>query len=654
VSSEVSQSDPPELQERLQAAISVANVPTLLPVLVQLTGDWRWLEDPYRPKRNKGLDDNTTGGLPEEIQGEIRDAALQAVLAWRAGKPTAIPEPSDDQLVQLLSVAMGEQVPPEYGPLIAAEMGFSHHRVTRHRPNSRRASDFSVIIVGAGASGLAAAYKLDQAGIPHTIIEAHAAVGGTWLENRYPGCGVDTPSALYSFTFAPGDWTRYFALRDELHAYMSDVAVRHGIMDRIRFNTEVQAAAWNEDAQDWSVRVRSGDGAIETLRANVLITAVGAFRKPKWPAIPGLDRFEGPCVHTARWPERLSLAGKHVAVIGNGASGMQLVPAIADEVASLTVLQRSPQWAAPFELFQARVSEPLRFLSRELPLYRGWYRMRSAWTFNDRLHAALQKDPEWPHPERSLNPINDAHREFFTRYIEAELGDRRDLMDKVVPDYPPYGKRILLDNGWYRTLTREHVRLVTERIAEVVGTGVVTESGERIDVDVLVCATGFDVVHFLNSLEVRGRSGRLLEEVWDGDDARAYLGTSVPGFPNLFMAYGPNTQAGHGGSLLGMVESQLDYVVDLLEQMIEGQIGAVECGQEVYERYNDRVDRAHEQMVWTHKGMDTYYRNSRGRVVVNTPWRIVDYWHMTRSADLSDYDILPATRRQATALTGAG
>lgn len=631
---------PPAEQQRFREAIEIANIPTLIPVLVQLTGDERWLEDPYRPDRNRGLDDNPTGGLPESIQDEIRAAALDAILAWRTGTPITLERPRDEQLVRMLSVAMGEDVPAEYGPLIAAELGIADHPL---RPRKAPAgTDFRVLIVGAGASGIAAAVKLEDAGIPYLIVEEHDAVGGTWLENRYPGCGVDTPSALYSFSFAPQDWTRYFALRDELKAYFQQVAAERGLNERIRFNTKAMSAAFDSDTQTWAVELRRADGSEETVRANALITAVGAFRKPKMPLIQGLDRFEGPVVHTADWPEDLELKGRRVAVIGNGASAMQLVPAVADEVSELIVFQRAPQWAAPFDLFHVKVPDPVRFLAREVPLYRAWSRVRNGWTFNDRIHAALQKDPKWPHPERSLNKINEAHRNFFIRYIEQELGDRIDLLDAVVPTYPPYGKRILLDNGWYRTMTREHVTLIGEPITEATPTGIRTATNETFEVDVIVCATGFDVVRFLNSIDVRGSDGRSLREVWDDDDARAYLGTAVPGFPNMFMVYGPNTQAGHGGSLLGMTESQLDYIVDLLGQMIAGGIGSVEVRPGVFEEYNAKIDRAHEHMVWTHPGMSTYYRNSRGRVVVNTPWRIVDYWHMTREADLGDYLTEPA------------
>jgi 4-hydroxyacetophenone monooxygenase len=625
---------------RYREAVAIANVPTLLPVLVQLSGDTRWLEDPYRPTRSTGIDENPTGGLPEAVQEEVRGAALEALLAWRRGAPVAMPEPSDEMLVRMLSVSMGEEVSPEYGPMMAWELGLG--RVSDGKAPPVPPQGFDVLVIGAGASGIAAAVKLEDAGLPYTVVEQADRVGGTWLENRYPGAGVDTPSALYSFSFAQHDWSKYFALRDELHAYLEGVADGFGVREKIRFRTKVLGAAYDEGAQRWTVRIQDGDGAIETLSPKVVISAVGAFRPPKMPSIPGLEDFPGPCVHTARWPAGLELAGSRVAVIGNGASAMQLLPAIAEEAAAVTVFQRSPQWAAPFEALHQEVPEPLRFLSREVPLYRIWYRLRWAWTFNDRLHPALQKDASWTHPERSLNKVNDRHREFMTRYIHSEIGDRPDLLDAVVPDYPPFGKRMLLDNGWYRSLTRDDVELVTEQIAEVRGDRIVTESGAEHEVDVIACATGFDVVRFLSSFEVRGRSGRTLRETWDDDDARAYLGTTVPDFPNLFMLYGPNTQAGHGGSLLSLTESQLHYVIDLLSQMLDHGVGAIECRPEVHDAYNERVDAAHERMVWTHPGMSTYYRNSRGRVVVNTPFRIVDFWHLTRNADLSDYVVEPA------------
>jgi 4-hydroxyacetophenone monooxygenase len=615
-------------------AVALANIPSLLMTLVQLTGETRWMDDPYRPKRGRGMSDNDSGGLPEARQLEIREAALEAILAWRAGRPVAIPVPSSELLVDMLTCAMGETVPAEYGPMIAAQLGLEV--VEEHEP-VQVPDGFEVLIIGAGVSGLCAAVNLQRAGIPFVVVEKSETVGGTWLDNRYPGAGVDTPNHLYSYSFVTYDWSKYFALRDELHSYLEHVADTFGLRPGIRFGTEVVSAAYEEATQTWAVTVRTADGAQETLHPNVVISGTGIFNPLKFPNIKGLDRFEGPAFHTAQWPTDLDLTGKRVAIIGNGASSMQVGPEIQNTVESLTIFQRSPQWAAPFEQFRKDVPEPVRFLLREVPFYQSWYRVRLGWTFNDRIHPALQKDPDWPHPERAMNAINDGHREYFTQYIVSEVGERTDLLERVVPTYPPFGKRMLMDNGWFRMLTNERVELVTDPIAEIGPDRIIMEDGTEHVADVLVIATGFDVLRFLTSFEARGRSGRTLREVWDDDDARAYLGLAVPDFPNLFILYGPNTQPGHGGSLIFVVEMQMRYIMSVLRQMLDRGIGAVECRRDVHDAYNEGVDRAHENMVWTHPGTQTYYRNPKGRVVVNFPYRNVDLFARTQHADLDDF-----------------
>jgi 4-hydroxyacetophenone monooxygenase len=308
-------------------------------------------------------------------------------------------------------------------------------------------------------------------------------------------------------------------------------------------------------------------------------------------------------------------------------------------------LARSPHWIAPFDKLHQPVPAPLRRLLDAVPLYRRWYRTRLAWIFNDRAHPVLQKDPAWPHPERAVNAANDRYREFLTDYIKEQLADRCDLLPAVLPTYPPFGKRLLLDHGWYRALRRDNVELVTDPLDRVETDRIVTRSGLERPVDVIVLATGFAVTRFLSTYEIRGRSGVPLRELWRDDDARAYLGTVIPDFPNFFVLYGPNTQPGHGGSVIAAVEAQMEYVMQLLRRMVAGGLGSIEVKPSVHEAYNERVDAAHEAMVWTHPGMDTYYRNSRGRVVVNTPFRIVDFWHMTRAADLEEFVTEPATVR---------
>jgi 4-hydroxyacetophenone monooxygenase len=488
---------------------------------------------------------------------------------------------------------------------------------------------------------MCAAIKLQQAGIPFTILEKSATLGGTWRDNHYPGAGVDTPNHLYSFSFAPYDWSMYFALRDELTAYLEHVADEFNLRPHIRFETAVESAAYDNDSQHWMVAVQQADGSRQTLESNVLISAVGIFNPTKVPHIKGLERFAGPSFHTAEWPQELDLTGKRVAIIGNGASAMQIGPEIQHQVESLTIFQKSAHWVAPNEQFRKPIPGAMRFMLRELPLYRTWYRLRLGWTFGDRVHATLQKDPDWPYADRSLNKANDSHRGYFTQYILSEIGDRTDLLDKVVPNYPPFGKRMLMDNGWYRMLRNDKVELVSNPIAEIGPDRLMTEDGTEYEADVLILATGFDVLRFLTSFEARGRSGRGLREVWDDDNARAYLGLTVPDFPNFFCLYGPNLQPGHGGSFMFIAEMQVRYIMDMLKKMLTQGLGAVECRQDVHDVYNERIDQAHENMVWTHPGMETYYRNARGRVVVNSPYRNATYYDMTHTANLADFVVEP-------------
>ncbi|BBF99374.1 MULTISPECIES: flavin-containing monooxygenase [Pseudonocardia] len=624
-------------EARLRTAVASANLPTLAMVTFHLTGDRRWLHPPYRPVRSAGLGPNDDGGLDEAVAADLRAAAVEALTAWSRGAEPAVPDPDPDLLRTMLSTAVGEEVPDEYERLMREEMGFTPDPGPRPVRHDR---DFSVVIIGAGISGIAAAVRLQRAGIPFVILERNDDVGGVWLTNTYPGAGVDTPSYLYSFSFFPRNWSTHFGKRDEMAAYLAEAADHFGLRRHIEFGVSVDSATWDDDDQHWTVTAGG-----RSWRAPAVISAVGLFNTPKVPNLPGLDEFEGPIFHTADWPDDIDLTGKRVAVVGTGASAMQVVPAVAGRTGHLTVFQRSPQWIAPNAEYFAPVGDDVHWLMSHVPYYHDWYRFRLAWVFNDRVHPSLQVDPDWPHPERALNAVNDGHRRFFTRYIEQQLDGRPDLIEKCLPDYPPFGKRMLLDNGWYAALRRDDVDLVTAGVARITATGVTSDTGEEYDADVVVLSTGFDAQHFLPGIDVRGRDGTALHDVWGEDDAVAHLGISVPGFPNLFLMYGPNTNAGAGGSFIFVAEAQTRYIVDLITTMTEDGIGAVEVTPEALDRWVTDVDRRHARMVWSHPGMTTYYRNSRGRVVTNSPYRVVDYWSMTRDADLADHRTTPVPAR---------
>lgn len=622
----------------LRDAIAKANIPTLVNVLFHLTGDRRWLEEPYRPTTTRGLDDHDDGGLAIPEQEEIRRASVEAITEWARGKPPTMPQPSPALLQEMMEACMGEPIPEVHARVMLVEMGFVDDE-TPSVPGDRPVhGDSTALIVGAGISGMAAAIRFRKAGIPFTIVEKNSHVGGTWWENRYPGAGVDTPSYLYSFSFFPRNWSTHFGKRDEVEAYLQDMAEHFDLNSSIRFDTEVTSAEWDEAGRIWRVAARERSGAEVELTCKFLVTAVGLLSRPKWPDLPGSADFRGEMFHSACWPADLEVTGKRVALLGTGASSMQIAPAIVDRVGELTIFQRSPQWAAPCEKYFRPVDEKVHWLMSNVPYYHRWYRFRLSWAFTDRVHPSLQIDPEWNHPERAVNAVNDAHRRYFTRYIESELGDREDLHEKVIPTYPPYGKRMLLDNGWFRTLTRSDVRLVTEAVASITETGLRTTDGEHHDADVIVVCTGFEAQKPLYPMDIRGRGGHSIRDAWGDDDGRAYLGMSTPDFPNLFFLYGPNTNP-VGGSYIFIAECQARYISSLLTSAIGRGIDVLEVRREVHDEYNRAVDEAHSRMIWCHRGMETYYRNEKGRVVTNLPWRAADYWEMTQSAQLSDFNV---------------
>ena len=616
----------------LKDGIANANIPALLMVLYQMTGEATWLQEPFAPGRSPGLDDNDSGQLPDEVQTQIRTAAEEAIEAWLAGKPLAIERPTNLRLAEMLSVAMTEHVPEEYGDIVAAGMGYDLEPTA----DAAITADKTAIVIGGGVSGICAGIELGKLGIDYTLFEKNEDFGGTWFENRYPGCGVDTPSLTYTFSCRPNDWSMYFPLRDEIEGYLLDTAREFGLYDKARFRTHVEEARWNTATDQWDVTITTPDGKRETHSADYLFSAVGILNIPKFPQIDGLDEFAGEVYHTSRWPAEADLSGKRVAVIGNGASGMQVAPAIADEVSRMTIFARSKQWAAPFPQFRKKVPEGVRYLMQVVPLYRAWLEQRLSWTFNDRVHGTLFRDPEWEHPERAVNEINDAHRRVFTRYVEEQLQDRPELIERVLPEYPPFAKRMLLDNGWFRTIKKPHVDLIPEHLAKVEGNTLFTSSGETVEADVIILATGFQTTNVLGSYDIVGREGQLLRDHWGEDNASAYLGTLVPGFPNFFILLGPNVGSGHGGSMIRNIENQMHFAGQVVQCAEAQEASTVEVKETAYTDYSRRIDDAHDRLVWTHPGTENWYRNSQGRVVAITPWRNDAFWRMTRSPDEAD------------------
>jgi 4-hydroxyacetophenone monooxygenase len=624
---------------RRDQALRQASVPTLLMCLAQITRDRRWLEDPFLPQRDISIFAEPSGGLSPQAQQTVRDAMAQVLDELADGRRTLPPLPDGEALFEMMNVCVGEHVPREYAVMAMEEMGFVGRGLEwRTPPAPERLETFETLVIGAGFSGICAGYRLKELGIPFRIVEKLSDVGGVWLENDYPEAGVDTPNHFYSFSFAPNlDWTSNYSKRDEVWAYQRKVFDEVGLRPHAEFDTEVLSMHWNDAAHAWDVVTRTADGAERSRRYRAVVTAVGNLNRPKLAAIPGLDTFTGDAWHSAQWRHDVPLEDKEVAVVGTGASAMQFLRTVAKQAKKVTIFQRSPQWARPPQDYHGTVSTESRWLLENVPYYYPWYRFGLMWRFGDGLLPTVKRDPAWPHPERSMNYRNDRQRAQLTEYLLGELEGRPDLIEKCLPAYPPYGKRILIDNQWYESLRRDNVELVTEAVERIEGDTLVTSSGARHRADALVLATGFEVGKLLWPMDIRGRSGTPLKEVWGEDDPRAYLGLTVPDYPNLFVMSGPNTGLAHGGSVIFVAECQARYITAMLREMIEGGLAEVEVERSVHDAFNARVDAEHADLVWSHPGMNNWYRNRAGRVFIPMPFRLVDYWSMTIEAKLDEY-----------------
>jgi len=624
----------------LADALEHASIATLMMCIIHLTGDPSLLRGTMRPA--SPLPGEVDGGMSEADKAAVRAMALEALRAYRDRGCTLPPPPSADTVREMMSFLVGSEVAAEYVPMMLEEMaldGVDARNVSWDDVPAAARAALRVVVIGAGMSGLLAAIRLEEAGIPYVVLEKNPGVGGTWLENAYPGCRVDVANHFYSYSFAPNhDWPEFFSQRDELHAYFERCADDFGVRRHVRFGVEVTGARWNEATATWEVTCRGADGASETLTAHALVSAVGALNRPKLPELPGRDSFAGPAFHSARWPAGLCVDGKRVAVVGTGASAFQLVPEVAKVASRVVVFQRSPPWMVPNPRYHSRVSEQKKWLLAHLPYYARWYRFLLFYPASDGLMPSLVVDPAWPHQERSVNEANELMRQVFTDWITSQVGDDPELLAKVVPRYPPFIKRMLQDNGsWLGALKRENVELVTDRIDEVTPSGL-RAGGVDYDVDVIVYATGFHANLFLWPMEIVGRGGVTLRAQW-GDEPRAYLGITVPNFPNLFCIYGPGTNLAHAGSIIFHSECQVRYVMGCLAALARGGHASMEVRQDVHDAYAARFDARHDTMVWAHPATGSWYKNAAGRVLTTSPWRLVDYWTWTRTPELGDFTL---------------
>jgi 4-hydroxyacetophenone monooxygenase len=626
----------------ITTALDDVSIPALLCSLVHMTGETSWIRGDVRPRAAVSLD--IQSGIPPDEQEDVRRRALPAIAAYRdAG---CVPhELSRDLLREMMAFLGCRPVTDRVAALFFDDLQFAGGDTGTIEwgeevpPDVRAASP--VVVIGCGMAGILAGVRLTQAGLPFTIIDKNAGPGGTWWENRYPGARVDVGSHQYCYSFEPADhWSEFYCQQPELRDYFESVVEKHALAPHCRFDTRVTDATWDEATARWRVRIEAPDGAEEVLEARFVISGVGSLNLPKLPDIPGMDTFAGPSFHSARWPDRLDLTGRRVALVGAGASGFQIGSAIAEEADHLTIFQRTAQWIIPNPLYHQAVPDGDRWALRHLPFYARWYRFLMTFAGIAAGTDPYRIDPD--HDDPTGHSVNAAHAQRAGALLASmtSMVDDPDLLARVVPDYPALGKRVLQDDGtWLRTLQRPDVELVRTGIERIVDDGVVTVDGVHHPVDVICYATGFRHNDFLASLDVTGRGGVSLREQW-GDEPVAYFGITIANFPNLFCVYGPGTNLAAGASLFYHSEFQVHYALDAIHQTLASGADSCEVTPAAYADYADRYQAEIAQLVWAHPSIThSHYKNPDGKIFTLSPWPLDLYWEWTRRLDRDDYVI---------------
>lgn len=624
---------------QIEAAVKDAELPALLAALAMLTGDEALLADDLKPPSpSMTARIAPQGGMSVEAQKKARQVSVQALIRYRdAGSPPAgqLSKQMLDRIVSFL-VKPGSD---EYFDLLRHELSL-HEDVGAPGWNVSdfpAAAGLRVAVIGSGFAGITAAYRLKQAGLDFTVFEKNSEVGGVWWENTYPGCRLDTPNFAYSLSFAQKqDWPQQFSEQPEILRYILDVVERAGIRSHLRLETEVESMTFDESDACWVVRSRHRSGTVSEEKFNFVITAMGLLNRPSIPDFEGLSEFKGEVIHSAAWRKGISLKGKRVALIGTGASAFQIGPEIYKSVEKLSVFQRNPPWMLPTPTYHDDLKPGMQWLLKHVPFYGRWFRFWQVWIgVEGRLHL-VEVDPAWKHPV-SVSEANEALRLECLAELQRQFSDRPDLLEKVIPDYPPGAKRMLRDNGmWAEMLKSDNVDLVTDHIAHLTANAIVTKDGREHPVDVLICATGFKAADFLFPLRITGKGGQDLHAFWDGD-CRAYRGISVPGFPNLFMTSGPNTGVVVNGSAIFFSECQVEYALRVIKHLVTHGFRSVDCREEPYHAYNAYIDRGNETKAWGVASTTSWYKNSKGRASQTWPFGLNDYWKLTSDFEPADH-----------------
>ncbi|WP_420638182.1 flavin-containing monooxygenase [Candidatus Poriferisocius sp.] len=594
-------------------------------------------------------DDPEIEALPTSatLDDDQRELLISKAVAWlseHAG-PGMPEEPPVPRLRKLMNLATSEDMGDLEFEARRDLMAFKPFPWTVDWTNDKPElpEGFRVAIVGSGFSGLAAGIQMELLGLPYVILERRSEPGGTWSRHRYPDIRVDTISVTYEFAFEKNyPWSEYFGQGEEVRHYLLHISQKYGMYENTRFNHELQRATFDEARSVWVLEAATPDG-VETIEANVVINAVGAFANTRPISFQGQEDFPGRIIHPSRWPEDYDYRGDRVAVIGNGSTGVQLLAPIAEAADEVFVFQRSKQWISPRPKYGQPIEPEIRWLLDNFPGYWNWWRYMSIAALF-KTHDQLIADEEWQAEGGHWNQVNDQLRDFLTNYIHEQTAECPELADKLVPDYAPFSRRPVVDNGWYRALVRDNVELVTDPITRFTSTGVETADGTVREVDTIVAAVGFEIAEYLWPADFFGRGGLSVHDFWSKDGPRAYLSMMVPNYPNMFMIYGPNSQPLSGGTGLPIwYQVWSGYAAQLIVRMLEEGKSQVEVTMDAYERYNEALDKeASKLLLLNDMGAPdkNYYLNqTHRRLQMNAPWYGPEFHRICTDVEWDDITI---------------
>jgi 4-hydroxyacetophenone monooxygenase len=543
---------------------------------------------------------------------------------------------SPERLAESLSLTAGAEISASELEMWVEQLAldpWARALVWNEPAKSQDLENFVVAVIGAGMGGLNAAVQLKHAGIPYFVIEKNDEVGGTWYENQYPGARVDSPSRTYTHIYGVDfEYPNAFCPQRENLKYFRWVAENFDIRKNITFKTEVKSIVWDEATKLWEIKAEGPDGP-QVWHANAVIASVGFLSRPNMPDIEGMDSFQGKAFHTARWPKGLGVEGKRVAVIGTGATGYQMVPELAKSAGHTFVFQRTPNWCFDTKSYLDPFPAQVNWLDRNFPYIRNFIRFRLSWLAGPQTFSPIMRiDPQFE-DQHSRSALNKKIRDQQLAFIQRKLAGRPDLIEKMTPVAPPYSARpIIIDTDYsiYDALMRDDVTLVSDPIERITAKGIEVKGGDEIPLDVIVYATGFKANDFLWPMEIRGREGKRVEELWQKDGARAYLGTMLPGFPNFFMIYGPNTNNFGGLQIVDFEEMVTRFALGCIAGLITQKKSTVDVSLDAYGRYNNEVDRAEALMIYKDSRAHNYYKNDSGRSAANNPIDIRKIWTWLR------------------------